>query len=253
MLLEAVEIGKSFPPSTQALDGVDFQLRAGEVHALVGENGAGKSTLSAILAGIHQPDTGRLALNGAAFAPQHRREGEAAGIRIVLQELNLIDTLSVGESVLFDRLPHRWGWISQGRLRSLATEALSWVGLESLDPSLRVASLSVGHRQLVEIAAGLAAKAAGVPVGAPLSRDDEACSSTNSPLVRRRNGPALVILVGEPASRNWHSLESTQPKIEGRCACRCTSDVKLRLNTSRSSRLCESQLAPPGTGGVPQL
>ena len=159
MLLEAVGIGKSFPPSTQALDGVDFQLRAGEVHALVGENGAGKSTLSAILAGIHQPDTGRLALNGAAFAPQHRREGEAAGIRIVLQELNLIDTLSVGESVLFDRLPHRWGWISQGRLRSLATEALSWVGLESLDPSLRVASLSVGHRQLVEIAAGLAAKA----------------------------------------------------------------------------------------------
>jgi len=154
-LLRVRKLGKAYGP-VQALYDVDFDLHTGEVHALVGENGAGKSTLSKILCGLVLPDTGAITLNDAAYAPRNRREADASGVRMVMQELNLINTLTVAECLFIDGLPHRWGWIDRSTLHRQARQALAQVGLSSLNPDLPVARLGVGQQQLVEIAAGLA-------------------------------------------------------------------------------------------------
>ncbi len=156
-LLAASGMVKAYP-GVRALDGVDFDLRPGEVHALVGENGAGKSTLMRLLAGIAPPTAGAMTLEGRPYAPRSRRAAESLGVRIVLQELNLIPTLSVAENLFFDRLPSRWGWVRRGILNATAREMLQLVGLESLDPRTPVGRLGVGRRQLVEIARGLAGR-----------------------------------------------------------------------------------------------
>jgi len=136
----------------------DFELRAGEVHALVGEKGAGKSTLSRIVAGITTPDSGDMFLRGQPYGPASRRDAERLGVRMVMQELNLIATLTVAESIFIDRLPQRFGWIDRRRLNSEARAVLEQVGLGTLDPETPVGTLGIARQQLVEIAAGLSAR-----------------------------------------------------------------------------------------------
>ncbi len=153
-LLRVCGLAKSYGP-VQVLADINFELQAGEVHALVGENGAGKSTLSKIIAGHVTPDAGTLALRGRAYAPRGKKDAEHHGVRMVLQELNVIGNLTVAESLFLDRLPHRFGWIDQGRLHDEARAILGQVGLSDLDPSRPMSSLGVGQQQLVEIAAGL--------------------------------------------------------------------------------------------------
>jgi ribose transport system ATP-binding protein len=154
-LLAAAGLCKSYGP-VRALTDADFDLRRGEVHALVGENGAGKSTLARIFAGLTPPDSGSLAFRGRPYLPRDRRHAEQHGVRIVMQELNLIGTLTVAESLFVDRLPHRWGWIDYGSLHEQARTALARVGMVHLDPRRHVRTLGVGQQQLIEIAAGLA-------------------------------------------------------------------------------------------------
>jgi ribose transport system ATP-binding protein len=153
-LLVATGMDKSFP-GVQALRGVDFDLRAGEVHALVGENGAGKSTLTRILAGVQAPDGGRMLLADQIYQPKSRSDAESCGVRMVMQELNLIGNLSVAENIFIERLPSRLGFINYPRLHAAAREAMAKVGLGDVDPSTPVRSLGVGRQQMVEIAAGL--------------------------------------------------------------------------------------------------
>jgi ribose transport system ATP-binding protein len=141
--------------SAVVLADVEFHLRAGEVHALVGENGAGKSTLARIVAGLTRPDAGRMTLGGAPFAPRTKAEAERQGIRLVMQELNLIANLTIAENIFFDQLPHRCGWVDYRRLNAQASSLMREVGLGEIDPGRRVSSLGVGQQQLVEIAAGL--------------------------------------------------------------------------------------------------
>lgn len=152
-VLAARDIGKTYVQPV--LGGVELELRAGEVLALTGENGAGKSTLSKIFCGLEQPTTGSLSFLGQPYAPASRREAERLGVRMVLQELNLLPTLTVAENLFLDNLPSRAGWISRGRLREMAREAMARVGLEAIDPDTPVASLGVGHQQMVEIARNL--------------------------------------------------------------------------------------------------
>ena len=134
----------------------DFDLRHGEVHAIVGGNGAGKSTFARILAGLTQPDRGEVRLAGRPLHCASRRDATAAGIVMVLQELNVLPSLSIAENLFLDRMPRRAGWIDRPALRNLAHAALARVGLEHLDPDEPAALLGVGHQQLVEIAAALA-------------------------------------------------------------------------------------------------
>lgn len=135
---------------------VDLDLRAGEVHALLGANGAGKSTLTRLVCGLDRADAGTLAIDGAPYAPRTRREAERAGVQLVLQELNLIETLTVAENLALSHLPHRFGVIDRRRLRADAERALATMGIDGMSPDTPVAALGVGQRQLVEIARALA-------------------------------------------------------------------------------------------------
>jgi ribose transport system ATP-binding protein len=153
ILLRVAGIAKSY--SAPVLAEVDFSVRAGEVHALVGENGAGKSTLARIIAGLTKPDAGEMFLDGSTFAPRSKAEAEHRGVRLVMQELNLIGNLTVAENIFFDQLPHRFGWVDYSRLNAQARLVMREVGLGDIDPTRQVSSLGVAQQQLVEIAAGI--------------------------------------------------------------------------------------------------
>jgi ribose transport system ATP-binding protein len=153
VLLTGRGIGKTY--ATPVLAGVDFDLRPGEVLALTGENGAGKSTLSKIVAGLVQPTGGTLTLAGEAYAPASRKDAERLGVRMVMQELSLVPTLSVAENLLLGRLPHRLGFIRGEALNEAAARQMALIGLQDIDPRLPVSALGVGYQQMVEIARSL--------------------------------------------------------------------------------------------------
>jgi ribose transport system ATP-binding protein len=152
-ILEVQGLGKSY--AEPVLAGVSLSLFAGEVLALTGENGAGKSTLSKIVCGLVQPSEGRMAFLGAPYAPRSRTDAERRGVRMVMQELNLLPTLTIAENLFLSHLPSAGGWIRRGRLRAMAREAMARIGLGDLDPDLPVERLGIGHQQMVEIARNL--------------------------------------------------------------------------------------------------
>ncbi|MBG6848515.1 sugar ABC transporter ATP-binding protein [Pseudomonas aeruginosa] len=152
-LLSIRGVGKTY--AQPVLAEIDLQLFGGEVLALTGENGAGKSTLSKIVGGLERPGAGSLELLGRPYAPGSRREAAALGVRMVMQELNLLPTLSVAENLFLHDLPRRAGWIDRRRLRAAAREAMAQVGLEAIDPDTLVGDLGIGHQQMVEIARNL--------------------------------------------------------------------------------------------------
>ena len=152
-LLRGESLGKTY--AIPVLSEVSFDLRAGEVLALTGENGAGKSTLSKIVAGLIPASAGRMFLDGRPFQPASRREAEKLGVRMVLQELGLIPTLSVAENLLLDRLPRRFGFIRREALNAAAARQMAGIGLDDVDPRTPVGRLGVGRQQMVEIARNL--------------------------------------------------------------------------------------------------
>jgi len=153
VLLQTRGLAKAY--AGPVLQDVNFDLRTGEIHALVGENGAGKSTLCHIIAGLREADSGEMLLADRPYRPGSKRAAEHQGIRIVLQEFSLIDNLSVAENLFLQQLPNRMGWIRGGRLARTARAALDRVGLTDLDANIPVRQLGVGQKQLVEIAAGI--------------------------------------------------------------------------------------------------
>src|SRR5829696_595622 len=108
--LSLKQIKKSFGP-TVALDGVDLELRAGEVHALIGENGAGKSTLMNVIAGSLRADEGRMELDGRPYSPANPLDARTHGIALIHQELSLCPHLTVAENVLMGIEPSQIGWL----------------------------------------------------------------------------------------------------------------------------------------------
>jgi ABC-type sugar transport system ATPase subunit len=159
-ILEAHQIRKRYP-GVQALDGVDFQLAAGEVRALIGKNGAGKSTFVKILSGATLADSGTLAVQGRPITIRSPSDAFAAGIATVYQEMSLVMGLSVAENILLGRWPRsgRWGvqTIDTRRTIAEAREALDLMGVD-LNPRLPVRRLSVPQRQMVEIAKAVSFK-----------------------------------------------------------------------------------------------
>jgi len=153
-VLELRALSKSYPP-VQALAEVDFTLGAGEVHALVGENGAGKSTLAGIVSGLVRPDGGSMRLRGQPFAPADKHQAARAGVRMVMQELNLIATLTVAENIFFGSMPNRRGVIDYRRMNAEAAALMADVGLEGIAPHRPAGSLGVAQQQMVEIVAGV--------------------------------------------------------------------------------------------------
>ena len=150
-------ISKSFG-SVHALRNVDFQLRAGEIMALVGENGAGKSTLVKILAGLSPPDSGSIQLSGKKVHIRRTADSQALGIAVVQQELSLVPTMSVAENVFLGK-QHLGMLFTQRKLEEMASPYLELVGLEHLDPSTTISRLSDAERQLIEVARMVSRKA----------------------------------------------------------------------------------------------
>lgn len=167
-LLQMRGISKAFP-GVQALDSVDFDVRAGEIHALIGENGAGKSTLIKILSGAQSADEGCIILRGEEVVFRNPREALDAGIATINQELMLVQQLSAAENVLLGRLPHkRFGLVDRKAMRSCAHETFSMLGLD-LDPDTPVANLSVAEQQATEIARALSRQAEIIVMDEPTS------------------------------------------------------------------------------------
>jgi D-xylose transport system ATP-binding protein len=158
-LLQMREITKSFP-GVKALDGVTFDLRQGEVHALVGENGAGKSTLIKILAGVYPFGEfgGEILIEETPQRFHGVRDSEAAGIAVIYQELSLVKDLSVAENIFLGREPRRLGVINWEDLYGRAQHLLNELNL-SIDPLTPVRNLGIGQQQLVEIAKALSQNA----------------------------------------------------------------------------------------------
>lgn len=144
-----------------ALQGASLELAPGQVHALLGENGAGKSTLISVLEGALQPDAGSMTLDGAAFAPGHPAAARRAGVAVVHQEPALAVHLTVAENIALGSQPARWGVVRRAAMHRAAAAALERIGAAHVNPAARVADLSPGARQLVEIARAAGAHAAG--------------------------------------------------------------------------------------------
>jgi ribose transport system ATP-binding protein len=157
VLLRLEGITKRFP-GVLALDGVSFEVRRGEVHAVCGENGAGKSTLMKVISGQYQPDAGALHYRGTACQFQSTAESEAVGIAIIHQELNLVPHLSVAENIFLAREPRKGWFIDRAALRRNTQQCLNQLGLD-IAPDALVKTLSVAQQQMVEIAKALSLKA----------------------------------------------------------------------------------------------
>jgi ABC-type sugar transport system ATPase subunit len=137
--------------SVQALSEVDFELRPGEVMALLGENGAGKSTLVKVLSGLVEPDSGSIEVDGRATELYPSARSQAAGVAVVHQEYSSVPSLTVAENLVLGQVGVPALWLP-GRLAARARGVLATVGLEHVDPRARVEQLSVAEMQLLEIA-----------------------------------------------------------------------------------------------------
>ncbi len=154
VILEVEGVSKSVP-GVKALDQVSFNLRKGEVHALVGENGAGKSTLMKILSGVHQPDAGAVRYKGREVRFHDSTQARDAGIGIIYQELNLIPHLSVAANIFIGREPlTRFGTLDEKKMNRDAVAILERLNLR-LDPTITLNRLPISKQQMVEIAKSL--------------------------------------------------------------------------------------------------
>ncbi len=160
VLLSLTGIHKTFG-GIHALSDVTFDLRAGEVHALVGENGAGKSTLIKVITGAYTPDSGVIEIGGAAYQNLDPELARRLGVGVVYQEFNLLPELSVAENVLLSNPPlGRFGLIDMAERANRAAQLLERLGAAGqIDPYRLVKNLTVGEQQIVEIAKALATRA----------------------------------------------------------------------------------------------
>lgn len=149
-LLEMNDVSKRFL-GVHALKGVHFDLRCGEVHALVGENGAGKSTLMKVLTGIHQPDSGEIFFEGKPYAVKNIGEAQNLGISMIHQELNMMNDLTVAQNVFIGRELKKGPWLDDAGMVRETQKIFDRIGIK-IDPKTKLGRLTVGKQQMVEIA-----------------------------------------------------------------------------------------------------
>jgi ribose transport system ATP-binding protein len=208
-LLRVLGASKSFP-GVQAVDDVHFDLRHGEVHALVGENGAGKSTLMKLLAGIDQPDAGEFFLDGAQYTPSSPRHAQELGISVIHQELNLMPDLTVAQNIYIGREPRVSGiFLSDRALNRRTRELLGQLGLP-LEPTDLVGDLTVARQQMVEIAKALSFHARVLVMDEPTAALNEAEVRTLFGLIRQFVTRATGVIY---ISHRMHELSQVSDRI----------------------------------------
>jgi ribose transport system ATP-binding protein len=154
VVLRLTDVVKTFP-GVRALDGVQLEVRAGEVHCLLGQNGAGKSTLIKVLAGVHRPDSGSIVWHGEPFAPTSPQAAMRAGIATIYQELDLVDELSVAENAFLGHEQQQAGFIRRGQTARRTREILSRLGHPEIPPHRLVRALPAAGKQIVSMARAL--------------------------------------------------------------------------------------------------
>ncbi len=155
VILSMENITKTFGGNVTALDGVSFNVKRGEVHALLGENGAGKSTLMKILNGVYKPDSGKVIIDGSEVHFNTTKEAARGGVGIVFQEFNLVNTLTAVENAFLGRLEtNKLGKVEWKKLRETFMEFMKSIDFE-INPDLPVEELSIAEKQMIEIAKAL--------------------------------------------------------------------------------------------------
>jgi len=195
-LLEVRDIEKTFP-GVRALSGVSFDVRAGEVHALLGENGAGKSTLIKIVSGVYQPDLGSILVNGTLVHFSTPDDARRAGVATIYQELLLFPELSVAENIFLGHAPlARAGRIDWRAMRAEAERLLDSLEINDLSADQIVGALSVGNRQRVEILRALSHDARILIMDEPTAALTESDVTRLFDVVRRlkRRGVGIVYI-----------------------------------------------------------
>ena len=193
--MNAVELHnmqKSFA-GIPVLKEVNFSLRKGEVHALMGGNGAGKSTLMKILTGVYRRDSGDLFVNGERHEFLSPRDSEAAGIAMIFQELSLVPTLTVAQNIFLQREPRHGFILNDKEAVRRARELLLDLG-EEIDPEMRVEDLSTGACQMVEIAKALSKNAQILVMDEPTSSLSEHETATLFRIVKKLKDSGISII-----------------------------------------------------------
>lgn len=157
VILKMTDIDKSFP-GVHALDHVNFEVRRGEVHALMGENGAGKSTLMKVLTGIYTKDSGSIVYEGKEIAFKNAREAQDAGVVIVHQELNMLGHLTVAQNIFIGREFKKGIRIDDKKMNEEAAKLFKQLNID-IDPTETMSNLTVGKQQMCEIAKAISHKA----------------------------------------------------------------------------------------------
>ncbi|MER7729133.1 sugar ABC transporter ATP-binding protein [Streptomyces sp. NPDC096323] len=186
-------IGKSFP-GARVLSDVDLDVRAGEVHALIGENGAGKSTLMKILAGVHTPDEGTITLDGRTVLFRHPTDAQRAGVSIIYQELTLLPERTVAENVFLGREPKRLGLVDRAAMEAATAQLIEELGEASFGPRDPVRRLSVAQQQVVEIVKALSVDARIVVMDEPTAALAESEVELLYRLIRRLSERGVAVL-----------------------------------------------------------
>jgi ribose transport system ATP-binding protein len=180
--------------ATLALDGVDLDVRPGEVHALLGENGAGKSTLMGVISGDVRPDRGEMLLDGERYEPSAPIDARHRGVALIHQELSLCPHLSVTDNVLLGHEVSRYGWIDRAGARARALELLRELPHPEIHPARRLGDLSLPARQIVEICRALAGDARVLLMDEPTSSLQGADVDRLFALIRRLASRGIAII-----------------------------------------------------------
>ena len=180
--------------ATHALSGVDLSVNSGEVHALVGENGAGKSTLMKVLSGAHQPNRGRIHLDGSPYIPRSPLHARRTGVSMIYQELSLAPHLSVMENILLGIEPTAGPLVRWSQMRRRARAALGEVGVEDVSLDTQLNRLSIARQQMVEIARAVAVDCRVLVLDEPTSSLPQNDIEKLFALIRRLKDKGLAIV-----------------------------------------------------------
>lgn len=190
--LDMKGITKTFP-GVKALSNVNFSVKFGSVHAVVGENGAGKSTLMKVLNGSYPPTSGTIRVGGTEVRMRRPADAQALGVRMVHQEINLVPDLSVAENVYLGRMPGKWTVLRRREMIARATAVLEELGA-AINPRERLGNLSISQQQLVEIAKAYAADPRIIVLDEPTSSLSEHETAALFSILRKMRDDGIAIV-----------------------------------------------------------
>lgn len=254
-VLDMRGISKRFP-GVLALDHVDFNVSAGEVHCLLGHNGAGKSTLMKVLSGVYAADEGEIRIDGKSVTPRNPAHARQLGIRTVFQELSLVPALSVAENIFLERLPGRPAWVDRRQMFKAVREILKSLDID-VRPEEPVYRLSLATQQLIEIARAIAFRARVLIMDEPTASLSSRETETLFRIIRRLKAEGVAVVY---ISHRLEEIQSIGDRItvmrDGRNVGtlrveQASTDTVVELMLGR--RLEEQYPAPVGRRGEPVL